>query len=155
MNQKISIAEATQAQFREFANNSLGLNLPPNTKDETVVAKITAAWGKDYIMVSKEEDIQKHAGAAPRPVTDVQASPEDDKVRIVISITEDPGGNEPVPVSVNGKAMLIPRGKEVDIPLSYFEVLNNAIAYKYESLGDGGLNPIPREVPAYPFQRVA
>ena len=76
-------------------------------------------------------------------------------MRIHVNITEEAGGNEPVPVSVNGKVMLIPRGKDVDVPAEYVEVLQHAISHKYDPLPDGGMNPVPREVPLYPFQRVA
>ena len=33
--------------------------------------------------------------------------------------------------------MLIPRGKDVDIPVSYFKVLENAVAHKFDALRNG------------------
>lgn len=155
MNQQIPIADATEDQLRAFGRSHLGLALPPNCKPETLVAKIKAAWNKDYIVVQEANADTAQDGSAPRPVTTAQSAPEKDKVRIIIQETEEAGGRDPVPVGVNGLIMLIPRGKEVDIPLPYFEVLQHAITYKYDPLPEGGINPIPRKVPLYPFQRVA
>lgn len=155
MNRQIDIKEATETQLRDFGRDTLGLNLPPNAKIETLRAKITAAWNKDYILVPGEETESKQEGDAPHPVTDDQMPPKKGLVKIHIQLTEDPGGDEPVPVGVNGKVMLIPRGKDVEVPHAYFEVLSNAIAHKYDPMPGGGINPVPRAVPLYPFQRVA
>ena len=153
MNRQIPIEQASHAELLQFARDTLGLNLPPNTKVTTLRAKISAAWSKDHInlpVTEAEETTQ--VGSDPQPVTAEQQVPNADKVRIKIAITEEAGGNEPVPVGVNGRIMLIPRGKEVDIPVSYFEILEHAIAYKYDPMPEGGMNPVPREVPMYPFQ---
>lgn len=154
---KIPIDEATEDQLRNFGRDTLGLTLPPNCKPETLRSKIAAAWDKDFISlpVDTPDNQAVPAGSAPLPVTDEQAPPKPGYKRIHISVTEDAAGNEPVPVGVNGKVMLIPRGKDVDIPDAYFEVLNNAVTWKYDPLPDGGINPKPREVRVYPIQRVA
>ena len=155
MNRKIQLTDATADQCREFANNTLGLNLPVNTKPETVRAKIAASWDKDFIMVEPEAKVDKQEGAAPTPVTAEQAEVKPKMVRIHINVTEESGGNEDVPVGVNGKVMLIPRGKDVDIPEPYFLVLQNAIAHKWDALPGGGMAPEPRKVPMYPFQVIS
>jgi len=156
MNRQIEIGKATHAELLTFARDTLGFNLPPNTKEETLRARIGAAWNKDHILVAEAvPDEPTQVGDQPRPATADQQAPENDKVRIIVQVTEEAGGNEPVPVGVNGKVMLIPRGEEVDIPRSYFEVLKNAITHKYEAMPGGGMNPIPRKVPLYPFQLVA
>ena len=156
MNRQINIAEANHAELLKFARDTLGLNLPPNTKRETLLAKIGAAWNKDYITAPETPEAEApQVGPQPQPQTADQDGPGKGMVRINIHITEEAGGNEPVTVGVNGKVMLIPRGKDVDIPESYFEVLQHAISHKYDPLPDGGMNPDPREVPLYPFQRVA
>lgn len=154
----IKISEASAEQLRTFASASLGIEVHPNSNRETLISKISAAYDKDEIPVGDADDgDQPLAGAPPRPVTDRQASrPKKGYVRIHIHVTEDPGGNEPVPVGVNGKAMLIPRGEDVDIKEEYFEVLKNAVQHKYEMMPDGkSINPNPRKVPLYPFMRVA
>jgi len=156
MNEQILLQHATQEQLLTFARNTLGLNLPPNTKKETLLGKIKVVWEKDYLLVSaKQSEPEQQVAGTPIPITDGQQPPESSKVRIIIQPTEEAGGNDPVQVGVNGKVMLIPRGEEVDIPLSYFEVLKHAITYKYGSNPDGSLNPVARKVPLYPFQRVA
>ena len=152
MNRQIPINQATHAELLQFARNSLGLNLPPNTKMETLRARISAAWAKDYINLAEEVAETPQKGRQPFPQTAEQEEPDRGMVKIKIAITEDAGGADAVPVGVNGKIMLIPRGKEVEIPYAYFEVLEHAIAHKYDPMPDGGMNPVPREVPTYPFQ---
>lgn len=156
MNRQVKIAEATHMQLLGFACNNLGLNLPPNTKKETVVAKISTCWDKDYILVLDMSETQEptQKGDNPVPVTEEQ-KPKRRMVTIHINETEEAGGSEPVQVSVNGKAMLITRGVDVEIPYEFYEVLKHAITHKYDPLPDGGINPKPREVPLYPFQLVA
>ena len=41
---------------------------------------------------------------------------------------------------------------DLEIPERFFESLAHAVTHKFEALEDGGMNPIPREVPLYPFQ---
>ncbi len=157
MNRKVKIADATHAELLKFCRESLGLNLPPNTKVTTLEAKIAIAWGKDHINLTVD-DVAEAApiGAQPQPATAAQASgPKEGYVRIKIHITEEAGGDEAVQVSVEGKLMLVTRDKEVDIPYAYYDVLSHAIAHRYEMLPGGGMNPIPREVMLYPFQVIA
>jgi len=152
---QVDIKQASESQLRDFGRDTLGLNLPPNCKIDTLRSKVSAAWDKDFILVVEAADTSPQVGSDPQPITPEQQPPEDSMVRIIITVTEEAGGNQPVPVSVNGKAMLIPRNEEVDIPFKYYEALKHAVAHKYDPLPDGGLNPIPREVPRYPFQKVA
>ena len=152
---KIIIADASDEQLRTFGRNTLGLTLPPNCKIETLRAKVAAAWDKDYLLEPEAEDVPKQNGSAPVPITDAQAAPNPEKVRIHINVTEEASGDQPVQVGVNGKIMLIPRGEDVEIPYPYYEVLKHAISHKYDALPGGGINPVPREVPLYPFQVLA
>ena len=155
MNRQIEIAKATHAELLTFARNTLGLNLAPkDTKRDTLIAKIGAAWVKDYILVPEAEAEVSQAGQAPQPQTAEQQEPDREMVRIHIHTTEEAGGNEPVSVGVNGKVMRIPRGEDVDIPYTYYEVLKHAIAKKYDPLPDGGMSEA-REVPMYPFQVIS
>lgn len=150
----LPIGEASQAQLRAFAEAYLGMSFPPNAKTETVRSKIRAAWTKGEILVEVPEEAAEPAPGAPPPAPPGHRAPDPHKVRIILQRTDEPGGDEPVPVGVNGRVMLIPRGEEVEIPMAYYEALKNAITYRYESLRDGGLNPVPRKVPMYPFQRI-
>lgn len=153
----IEISEATDEQLREFANLTLGLSMPANTLRETVLSKLSQAWDKTFIFQSDPVHPQASAqeGDTPAPVTEDQEPPEIPMVRIHINETEESGGRDPVPVGVNGKVMLIPRGKAVDIPETYYKVLNNAISHKFDPLPGGGIDPNPRTVPLYPHQLVA
>ncbi|KKK79022.1 hypothetical protein LCGC14_2837670 [marine sediment metagenome] len=152
MNRQVKIAEATHDQLLKFARETLGFNSPPNIGRETLVARISVAWTKDYITVAEAAAEVSQAGPQPLPQTAEQEAPEKPMVRINIHITEEAGGNEAVPVGVNGRIMLIPRGKDVDIPYTYYEVLKHAVMKKYDPMPDGGMNLVPREVPTYPFQ---
>ncbi len=153
----IEITEATDEQLREFANLTLGLSMPANTLRETVISKLSQAWDKTFIFESDPVLPQANAqeGDDPAPVTEDQELPEVKKVRIFINETEESGGREAVPVGCNGKVMLIPRGKNVDIPEPYYLILQNAITHKFDPLPDGGIDPNPRTVPLYPHQLVA
>jgi hypothetical protein len=150
---KVKLSEATEAQMRQFAESYLGLSIPASARVETIRAKIQAAWGKDEIPVSADAEVSPVAQGPT--ITPEQASGTDEKVRIMIPITDEAGGSDHVPVGVNGVVMLIPRGEPVSIPRRYFEVLKNAVTHRFEALPDGGINPVPRKVQAYPFQLVA
>jgi len=153
---QVNIQQASEQELRDFGRSYLGLALPPNCKVETLRAKISEAWDKPYIVIADAEEDGPQIGDEPVPVEEGQVGPGRDMVRIHISITEDAGGSEDVPVGVNGKVMLIPRGKDVDIPVEYHEALQHAITHKYEPLPDGqGINPIPRKVPLYPHQVIS
>lgn len=145
---KIPIAQASKEQLRTFAETHLGIVMPPDAKTETLRAKVAAAWNKDEIVIQEDAPSQPQTGGSRA----VPASAPNGKVKLIIQRTDDAGGDEPVPVGVNGRVMLIPRGEEVEIPKPYFEVLKNAVKHIYEPLKDGGMNPIPRKVAMYPYQ---
>ena len=151
----IPIGEATEAELRSFASDTLGIEIHPNAKMETVLAKVGTAWDKPDIQVPDNDPAQTQSGDQPQPVTEAQKAPNAGMVRLIIGVTEDAGGSDPIQLGVNGKIMLVPRGEEVEIPDRYFEVLEHAVMDKYDALPDGGMNPIPRKVRLYPFQRVA
>lgn len=148
---KIALAQASEEQLRTFAETHLGISLPQGAKIETLRAKVAAAWNKDEIII--QSDAQNQAQSEGRRAAPASAS--NGKVKLIIQRTDDAGGDEPVPVGVNGRVMLVPRGEEVEIPKSYFEVLKNAVKHIYEPLKDGGMNPIPRKVAMYPYQVIA
>lgn len=155
---QVPFEDATGDQLRTFAADYLGITFPANAKDETMRAKIKPAWGKDHIMINDEAgegNAPRQEGTPPKPVTNAQQGPVNGSVRVIISVSDEPGGSDPVPLAVNGYAMLVPRGKEVDIPVRYHEALNNAVMDRYDTDADGNLIPIPRKVPKYPYNRVA
>ena len=150
----IPIGEATEDQLRLFARDTLGIDIKLTAKLPTVRARVAAAWDKPEITIaeSEPESAQGASKAAPKPVTDEQQGPAEGMVRLILGVTEEAGGNDDVQVGVNGKVMLVPRGREVEIPEPYFEALAHAVTHKYDALPDGGMNPVPRKVPLYPFQ---
>lgn len=166
---KLSIEEATKAQLVQFAGDYLGIELSIADKKETMLAKIKTAWAKPEIMVDdvevdddvSETQAQRAEAAPPPPATQEQKTLEESKanpktVTIMIQTEKGPGGEAGVPVGVNGKVMLIPRGKNVEVPYSYYEVLLHAERLEYEMDESGNhMNPIPRKIPAYPMHRVA
>ncbi len=158
---RLPIDEANEGQLRTFGTYVLGISIKASAGIDTIRARIAEAWAKDWIAV---EDDKAPADALavdtqhPVPVTAEQDKPAMDKdgetrlVRIHINVTEEVGGERPVQVGCNGKIMLIPRGKDVDIPERFYHILTHAIAYKYDPLPEGGINPVPRKVPLYPHQ---
>lgn len=83
-----------------------------------------------------------------------KSSEGDPKVTIHIPRQSGPGGDRHVPVSVNGRLMLIPRARNVEIPYRYYEALNNAIEARYEEVPARGDQPADMkrtDVHSYPF----
>ena len=74
----------------------------------------------------------------------------DPKVLITIAEVEGPGGKRPVFTSVNGVAMLIPRGRAVPIPYRYFRCLLDAVKTVHHQDEDTG-EIISSQVPSYPM----
>ena len=60
------------------------------------------------------------------------------------------GDGEPLPVGVNGRILLIPRGEPVWVPEAFVGVLDNAVHSKLDKHNDliGGM-------PLYPYMRLA
>lgn len=143
----ININEATGPQLVWFAQNVLNIEgVRPNMSKAEMIAKIRAVGhDRDTIEVEHIEP------AKPKAASDSDGGA--DKVRIIIPASDAPGGQDPVPVSVNGSAMLIPRDQECEIPYPYYEALKNAVRQVFTPLSDGGISP-PKSVPAYPFSRV-
>lgn len=155
MSVKVALSEATRDQLMAFAENVLGINPPHNIGVETLRAKVYEAWGKDEITVEDQADHPAQEGSAPVPVTAEQKAADRKMVKVIIHKTDEPGGDEPVPVGVNGKVMLVPRGTQVSIPEEYYHVLNNASRLHYDTDSNGSLIMPPREIHQYPHQRIA
>tara|TARA_Y100000310_G_scaffold54257_1_gene49753 strand:- start:20 stop:541 length:522 start_codon:yes stop_codon:yes gene_type:complete len=153
MPKTIPITKATDAQLRYYATTILGLDIHPMvSKRETILSKISAASDAAEITVP-DEDLPD---APPARATQEQPTeiPAHDKPPVIvkIAITEAVDGEEAVPVSINGKAMLVPRGMWCEIPYPYYEGLRHAVEDRYEPLADGGMSTTPRQVSRYPFE---
>ncbi len=152
---QVPLADATRDQLHRFAAMILGLELSGRPQRDTLLAKIAeSGYTRDVIP-------DMPAPAAPTPANDmgmqVYKYEGREFTNILISIDENPGGDRPVPVQVNGKLMYIPRGKIVGVPVEYALNLNDAVQYKYEQgstnqeTGDTAPLSAPREVHSYPF----
>jgi len=163
---QIPLVDATEDQLRKFAIEVLGLDIHHMAKSESITAKINQVWDKDTIAVEEEnQTITAAPGTAPpNPNLDdkvsisekptagilISSSKLDPKVHLELNRSDDKGGDRAVPLNVNGKTMLIPRGEACNVPYRYYLVLVNAVRTVYEQMDDGEL--APREVPAYPFR---
>ena len=167
---KIAIDDASNQQLRKYAAETLGMHdIPANAKRATLIAKIQSSQEGDQIEVDDEDPTEAlppaaAVGSAPAeaslPVLPTRIIPENEKasaipagmVRIMIAMQDKPGGRDPVYVAVNGRNRYFPRGKILDIPAWFEEVLSHATENHYEPTEDGkSINPIPREVQLYPY----
>lgn len=158
---RVLLSEATSDQLRAFAELSLGLSVPAKATTPVLIALIgTTGYNQETIPVLGTQPKQpgKLRPVAPRSAPEAtQIAPDGQEiVYIMISRTEEPGGDRPVELGVNGSIMLVPRGARVPVPKPYVEVLEHAEKHVYEPAFDSqgrlaGMNPIPRKVPAYPW----
>ena len=152
MPKTIPIAEASEAQLLYFATTVLGLDIHPAVrKRETILSKISTASDATEITVPDEDPVA--AAPVPQPETGHVPAHERPPVIVKIAITEAVDGEEAVPLSLNGKAMLVPRGRWCEIPYPYYAgPLLHAVEDRYEALPDGGMSTTPRKVSRYPHE---
>ncbi len=164
----IQIKDADFDTLKKYAVEVLGLPIKDKTPLPALRAKINTALNGATSFVIREGDdadepapLPEHAAAREareiksafnQGKPDAQAMPDHGNashVVLMIHLQDKPGGKEPVPIGVNGRAMLVPRGEDVKIPYAYYEVLSKAIETHYDPLPGGGLSE-PRFVPRYP-----
>lgn len=143
---KIPQAQATDEQLRNFAVMTCGLQLEPGDSRATLIARIATVAEVDMIPIEVDDTPIETMGAKMLDIGGTKPNPyglpqisaarlqskgaaylTDPHVCLVIAREEKEGGDEPVPVSVNGAAMWIPRGQMVEIPYRYFVALMNAV----------------------------
>lgn len=81
--------------------------------------------------------------------------PIDHPIEILIPMQNEPGGREPVSLGVNGRAILVPRGKKVQLAAKYVHDLENALEDRYEQVKDdaiGKTEMVKTKVHRYPYQ---
>lgn len=149
---KIKIEDAGAAQLREFARTHLGLEVGDRSTRAQLLAAINAS-GHEGDEITLEDRV---AEVAAQPVDGSRAEPMPDEFRnaqrMRVIIPKQQGGVDPVPVSVNGWAIAIRRGKEVAIPKPHLDVLLNATEFQYPTDEDGNIISEPQEIPSYPVQ---
>lgn len=155
---KIEIEKATVEELRTFATVVLGLEVDGRATRDSILGKMAAAgYGVAHITLPEaapEGPPEHRAGRAfnTRPAKDGGK-----EIRIRLHTQEKPGGDQPVPVGVNGSMILVPRGEDIWLHEKFVKVLENAVEEVYQEYSDdgglGGLNE-PRRVPSYPFSYV-
>jgi hypothetical protein len=127
----IKITDATATQLAEFATTMLGLDgIRPQMGAAKIIAIMEPVYSKETIEVPDDAP----QPAAPKditpgfkkPVTSAEAY-WNEKVQVRINVSEEKGGDRPIPVAVNGIQILVPRGKDVMLSRKYAEVLMKAL----------------------------
>jgi hypothetical protein len=73
-------------------------------------------------------------------------------MRVTIPKQQGDGGDEPVTLVVNGKALRVERGKPQLIRMPYYLALKNSEERHFDFMeGDGNAELKPRTVPSYPY----
>lgn len=153
----VTLADATESQLRQIAQEQLGLTVPANAKPDTIRAKIAAASDKTKFTVTvgkveqplpqpKAQVMRESRPGFPDPVPEPMYT-------IIIDAQDTDGGDEPVPVNP-GRNMWIPRGKECRVKHRYVHVLQNAVRTVYDQPEDSKGPLVPRQVLAYPVRIV-
>lgn len=177
--QKISIHDASDAQVLDYARNVLNLDVDGRSSRTTIMAKIAAVYDGDTIEVdapkaagkaepedAAPEDVETKrrrqqkaraarqlgdAGSAPMQMQGASDVPH---YEIEVMKSSGPDGDAPVEVWVNGRLLVIPRAKRVEVPGPFLDVLQNAVQVEYvqsERLGDNGREIVnsSHETPRY------
>jgi hypothetical protein len=150
---RIPITEAKAADLAAFAQLNLGLEVEDGMSAARLKA-IIASTGYDKDFIETDADDAPKARGRAQAFNDYAAGAKPDTVKLIIQRQPGPGGDEPVFVGVNGVAMYIPRGEEVEVPYRYFEALRNAVVTTYESDERHGLKA-GRSAPQYPYSTMS
>ena len=153
--------EATREDLVKFSAQVLGIPVAPNIGEDTLRAKIRAAYQGDEITIYVPPDTAPDAPDAPGADQEVAAtvdnralrgtsSKADPKVQLTIAETEGAGGKRGVYVGVNGVGMIIPRGRIVDVPYRYYVALSHAVKTVHEQ-DDDTHEILSTEIPSYPY----
>ena len=129
----IDLEASTKSQLRDYAAEELGVDLPENMNKDQMVLKI-----KEMTEEVKPSKIPK-------------------TVKIKIPRMEGDTGKQPVFVNFQGREFLIQRNKEVEVPYGVYEILKNAVEFRYETVRDpetGRRDLEKTEVQSYPAQVV-
>lgn len=140
------IVDANATEVAEFAKVHFGLEGVRHTmgKDKILAELAKVGFSADEITVEAPQ-----APASPKSDKVDYGSAE--RIRIFINEQDGPGGSDPVFLAVNGRGILVPRGKEAVVRKPYVEVLQHAVKRipikNAQELITGW-----REVPMYQYQ---
>lgn len=165
----VSVYSASNADLLAHAVKVLGLPVDENTPHKTLIAKVVEVSQTKEVPVpdvdagdspraasqrpNEDDDDDEIEAEAPRALTADEIAKRDARtVRLIIAKqTGVPGGDEDVPLGVNGSFMVVRRGIQQDVPMPFFRVLEAAVQDIYEPLENGGISAIPNKVPLYPY----
>lgn len=125
---RVPIAAASDEQLRAFCDVQQ-LELDNDTRSG-MLAALGVVWGHDFILVSENEAASDQtASAFPTPQQAIPAGvAKDDPIWLIeIGETDMPGGKDPVPVSVNGRALVLQRNMRIPLPHRYKLALDHAV----------------------------
>ena len=134
---KSQLETMTKAELVTYANMTYGLNVNSQLDKHTLIDNITRAS-------------LKFAGNTEFSIDDENVL-KPGYARIKINKTELNKSGRPVILSLNGKAASLPVGVELTVPLSYVEILNNAVQFRYEADPANDNELVRQEIHSYPF----
>lgn len=143
-----TVEEASAQELRDFAEISLGLEVNGTENKNVMMARIREAGFtvENIVVYGKPEPVSKGAPDGAREFRE-----EEGRWYQAVTIHTDSGegGDRPLPIRVNGKTMLVPRGERVWIPEEYVGALKDARETVWNMTASGLSDP--RDVPSYPY----
>ncbi len=135
----INLATASKEALKKYAFEELGLNLPLTMGTPKMTDRILEACKKKGI-------------DPPKNKIETNASKTTKQKYITVNIAKQPGdgGGEPAFIGVQGKGILIPRGRNIEIPYPYAVALENARQDIWTQDEDGVMHK--EVVYQYPYQ---
>lgn len=160
----VSVQEARPEQLREFLTVVKGVECTGKENSAALKTMLQGVgWMEDFITVADTRTLSGMPNDGTPQIQRRPASPERlnenkeviHEVRIQLQTTDKEGGDQPVPVGLNGMVMLVPRGRPVWVREEYVEILKASTELVYPEYDQeknllGGLGE-PREVMSYPF----
>lgn len=153
-----SIEEASAAELRDFAK-LVGLEVKGDENKNVILSKLKTAGMelKDIPIVQQPTAPAPQGPISSRPMVNENGEPELDaegkprfERQIIVFGGDTPAEKRPVPVTVNGSTMLIPRdGKAHWVPNEYIEALENAVLTSYDVALDERGNEVGVGDPIY------
>lgn len=151
MDRTVKASEAKADEIRRFLVQHTNNDPGPKATLAMLKAKLAEVHDKPEFVLCEPEP---HDVAKPAPAGFDITSAADPIVTLILIEQEGPGGKRDLQVSVNGRLMLLPRGRPIDVPYRYFEALKNAVQTLYDPDPEDKHNLVSREVPSYPFSVV-
>lgn len=169
---KVKIDEATKAQLRLYSVQNLGgefdgkmpigdmreaVRVAVGGDDEFTLVQVAGVPGAEFGDAPALTSVAKIVGERDTPIAEAAADDDEAKMNAMvrIMISPDEANPRPVPVSHNGVAILIPRGRHVEVRRKYVEILHTAV--KVVPIVDPETTRIVgwRSVHVYPFSVVS